>query len=571
MAKIEAAYDRIDGVIHYGYLKGKNQEFIDLGRVPEMTQLYIDMDTEEKGFYFELCSTLEPQTFSHLFSRGDFTPRNEKTLETLMRLGFEVDGSSYSLFCKVIEDLRNGLPPEKIVYRHRSLGWTNMGDSFLGSRVISNDSTVKETIYYGKYAIQAGGSWEKRQQFIREEILGRPKLELDFLIGLSAVVNGYLSWYEDVTCPIFHLYGDSTTGKTTALVLAVSAAGDPFGGSRKKPASESMEKSLLQSWNSTVNAIEGTLAGNHGMIMAFDELGAKTADIGNLVYVLANGISKSRLNMQQPESFGTTILSSGECTVSDVLKQEVMGEKMRICEIAGPFTDDADHAERIKSNCKANFGFETMILAKHILEKGSAYVLDLFEQSREEYLSKVKTVSSKWQRRSKLTGGLILLTAKLVSEAVGYTFQTDRICDILLEADAWLEDKGDIGMQALKMVEEWVENNLQHFIISKKGSPDSCEEVPANGTAILGKYYSADQAGVKDFAIYPARLEAFLKEKGLSKDNLIKIWKKRGILIAEAGKNTIRRNIEEGGKKGRKSVYYFSLAADSAASEEQTV
>ena len=27
MAKIEAAYDRIDGVIHYGYLKGKNQEF----------------------------------------------------------------------------------------------------------------------------------------------------------------------------------------------------------------------------------------------------------------------------------------------------------------------------------------------------------------------------------------------------------------------------------------------------------------------------------------------------------------------------------------------------------------
>ena len=147
-----------------------------------------------------------------------------------------------------------------------------------------------------------------------------------------------------------------------------------------------------------------------------------------------------------------------------------MGEKMRICEIAGPFTDDADHAERIKSNCKANFGFETMILAKHILEKGSAYVLDLFEQSREEYLSKVKTVSSKWQRRSKLTGGLILLTAKLVSEAVGYTFQTDRICDILLEADAWLEDKGDIGMQALKMVEEWVENNLQHFIISKKAA-----------------------------------------------------------------------------------------------------
>lgn len=267
------------------------------------------------------------------------------------------------------------------------------------------------------------------------------------------MVNGYLSWYEDVTCPIFHLYGDSTTGKTTALVLAVSTAGNPFGGVRKNPASAEMEKSLLQSWNSTVNAIEGTLAGNHGMIVAFDELGAKTADIGNLVYVLANGISKNRYNRQQQESFKTTVLSSGECTVSDVLEQGTMGEKMRICEIAGPFTDDADHAERIKSNCKTNFGFETTILAKYILEKGPSYVLGLFEQLREEYLNKVKSVSSKWKRRSKLTGGLILLTAKLVSEAMDYTFQTDQICDILLEADSWLEEE-DIGIQALKKVEE---------------------------------------------------------------------------------------------------------------------
>lgn len=96
MANHEIAYNQFDSDKHYGYLTGKNQEFIDLGRVPEMTQLYIDMDTEEKVFYFELCSTLEPQTFCHVFSRGDFTSRNEKTLETLMRLGFEVDGSSLS-------------------------------------------------------------------------------------------------------------------------------------------------------------------------------------------------------------------------------------------------------------------------------------------------------------------------------------------------------------------------------------------------------------------------------------------------------------------------------------------
>lgn len=87
---------------------------------------------------------------------------------------------------------------------------------------------------------------------------------------------------------------------------------------------------------------------------------------------------------------------------------------------------------------------------------------------------------------------------------------------------------------------------------------------------VYGKYYCTNQNGVKEFAIYPNRLEAFLKEENLSKDTLIKDWKKKGILITEAGKNTIRRNIEENGKSGRKPVYYFSLLAGTAEAEVQT-
>ena len=90
---------------------------------------------------------------------------------------------------------------------------------------------------------------------------------------------------------LWNCVGNSSGGKTTAAMLAVSAFGNPH----------ISTDGLVQSFNGTGNALQAILAGNFGVPIAFDEVSISTfgkQTLTSFIYKLAQNRDKARLNKE---------------------------------------------------------------------------------------------------------------------------------------------------------------------------------------------------------------------------------------------------------------------------------
>jgi putative DNA primase/helicase len=100
----------------------------------------------------------------------------------------------------------------------------------------------------------------------------------------------------------FHLLGDSSSGKTTALVVAASVWGPP---------------NFVGSWRNTLNALEGQCASRSDTVVLLDESHlVEPKHLDQAIYVLLHGVSKGRLNRDStPKNVAywrVPVFSSGE-------------------------------------------------------------------------------------------------------------------------------------------------------------------------------------------------------------------------------------------------------------------
>ncbi|NTZ86241.1 DUF927 domain-containing protein [Burkholderia metallica] len=102
-----------------------------------------------------------------------------------------------------------------------------------------------------------------------------------------------------------HIYGDSSTGKTTALVAGISV----WGG-----------QSFRRQWRATANGLEGAGTMHTDTLLALDEIGeVAPRDLYEASYALANGTGKSRANKhgeaRKAAQWRVFVLSTGETTI----------------------------------------------------------------------------------------------------------------------------------------------------------------------------------------------------------------------------------------------------------------
>lgn len=126
----------------------------------------------------------------------------------------------------------------------------------------------------------------------------------------------------------FHLNGTSSKGKSTAIYLACSVWGHP--------------KEYYRTWRTTGNALEQTAFMHNDGFLVLDEIGEATAkDIGQTVYMLANGQGKARMSrtvtVKTPMQWRVLFLSSGEKTFKEILAEigqnTKLGQEIRLPEI----------------------------------------------------------------------------------------------------------------------------------------------------------------------------------------------------------------------------------------------
>jgi uncharacterized protein (DUF927 family) len=173
----------------------------------------------------------------------------------------------------------------------------------------------------------------------------------------------------------FHLYGRSSRGKTTMLIVAASVWG---GGGRD---------GAVSSWSMTANGGEAKAMLHSGILLALDEIHlAEPDEIGDIIYRIVNGQGKSRARRDggaaSSAQWNATILSSGELTIEARLTSGRRGSArltgglaVRMVDIphavsdTATFEDIGDHADE---NSFARWMRDTAL--EHYGHAGPAFV-----------------------------------------------------------------------------------------------------------------------------------------------------------------------------------------------------
>ena len=205
-------------------------------------------------------------------------------------------------------------------------------------KAINEDSS-----YVGALDLKPKGNLGNYLDDLREHVVPYKNISLAFALGVSSSIVAKLNMhYKDINTLLVHPFAESTKGKSTAAMLAISVWGNPnlSGGG------------LYNTWNSTENALSTSLAGNYGIAYALDELSmSKIEDTTSLIYNLVGGKDKARLTkdieLRAAATWTTSIISTGEVSLLSKAKNNT-GLDIRVLELGGiVWTEDANHSDQV--------------------------------------------------------------------------------------------------------------------------------------------------------------------------------------------------------------------------------
>jgi putative DNA primase/helicase len=275
----------------------------------------------------------------------------------------------------------------------------------------------------------------------------------------------------------FHIYGDSGTGKTTAVHVAASV----WGGT-----------SFVTTWQVTENGIEAMAVAHNDTVLVMDEIAQVSADaLGVIIYTLSQGQGKARShqggNNKPRHRFRIIWLSSGEIPTTEMLRRAqargqrpFAGQETRQPDIpadagAGMGVFETLHgralprelAEDLARATHENYGhagdeFVTYILQNYERVQGELHqaVADIVEQlSPEEAASSVKRAIQRFALVA--YAGELAIEAGVLPWAKGEAIAATAKC-----VNAWLVGRGGSGsgedLLALR--------HIQDFLVAKGDS-----------------------------------------------------------------------------------------------------
>ncbi|ENB9665332.1 MULTISPECIES: DUF927 domain-containing protein [Pseudomonas] len=333
------------------------------------------------------------------------------------------------------------------------LGWH--GDAYLlPDRQIG--ATAEYLHFYEAGAqlpsITQAGTLEQWQQQIGALCVGNNRLAFVVCVAFAGAVL-HLLGHESGG---FHLYGDSSGGKTTHLQVAASVWGGPR---------------LVRSWRSTDNALESIAAAHSDGLLVLDEIGmCDPRIIGETVYMLGNGTGKARANDRgmsgrQVQEWRLLFLSTGEKTLAQHMaeanKDLKAGMEVRLLAVPADaskglglfeelhsFDDAAALSDALKARVSRCYGTPAQAFLSALCEPGKlrAYAA-MVRSTLERFTTEALPASASGQAQRAATRFGLAAAAGELATALGVTgwpdgiaLQSARVC-----LDAWLAERGGAG------------------------------------------------------------------------------------------------------------------------------
>lgn len=429
-----------------------------------------------------------------------------------------------------------------IAYQELKVGRTNNTHSEIGFAIHDNKEIFKldraineDSKYVGGLDLKPKGSLEDYLKDIREYVVPYTNISLAFALGASSAVVAKLNKYcDDVNTLLAHFVTESSKGKSTATMLAISIWGNPKLGAG----------GLYNTWNSTENALATSLAGNYGVAYALDEISmSKIEDTTKLIYNLVGGKDKARLTkeieLRKSGTWVTTIISNGEASLLRRAKNNT-GLEVRTLELDGVvWTEDAIHSNNVKALANRNYGVFGYSFAEKLIKCPIDKLKPLFEDEKRIFIDKVKgrgIVDNMIERTASKYAG-VTLTAKLINAGYkehGINLDIEGIRELLVDAEINSIQRRGVKKKASEWLLEYVEANASKFKCSK----DSNSNVDYWGSR---KELSN---GDLEIAVINHRFTEIMKQGGFEDTTVVlDQFKKEGILDYENGRLTRKRKI----------------------------
>lgn len=513
-----SSYDFQDN--RYGYYKYDKKTndyyFIECGQAVRVVKVLTDLATCEKllilNFYD--CSG---QCIEVPFNRSEMT---EQGILSLVKYGVQVNKATASVLLKCLEN-DEAKAPVQFHYDKTGFGLFEGNTIFKGYVPIGIDGK-----YSGGLKIEPKGSEEDWISMVKNEVIGTP-MEVILAGALSAVMIDYVIADYPVENLIMSLVGDSTTGKTTALNLAVSAGASP----------SFSENSLMLSFVDTSLSIVHKISSAHPV--GIDEASVLSKGLSKILYTMANGKERSRmkkdLSMPDPVDFHTAIFMSSERSVLS-MSDNTSGLRVRVMEFTNVnWTTSATSSDCIKTTCLSNYGWAIPRLAEYLIGRERGFVIKRCEDWTDKFKMKRNSgaCNALFDRMSKMVG-IVLATAELAEDALDIKFNIELIMDFF--ASKLMVDPGeyDIGIQAYDAIIDYMTENPREFGEAVSHDPAINQVRYRNGCIVSSDAFELYDGSVSRdiLCIKKETFSRILKKNNFVDDAVIlRKLKERGLLV----------------------------------------
>ncbi len=319
--------------------------------------------------------------------------------------------------------------------------------------------------------IEPFGSLKNWLQMFKDEVWGTPYLELATAIGISGLINSYLYNYgiTHINSLFFHFVGDSSSGKTTSAMLALSTSGSP----------DKDERGLLKSWLATQNGIVQSLNNNFGLPITFDELSmSEITKMTPLIYSITEGSEKTRLNQDATAKpvrrWNTVIISTGEFSLlNNQHTAKNNGLNVRVIELNGPWTKCAKNSDEIKKSIKKNYGHILPEIANTLIKNDIEDIENDFNEHKNWFLNALKKDTSNTGTRMVDSYAVIMLSVQYLEliiedEVPGLKLKANDIRQLIVDYHWNTVTNRSMHEKALEAIVQFVAKNRNNFSTGDK-------------------------------------------------------------------------------------------------------
>ena len=313
----------------------------------------------------------------------------------------------------------------KMKFSFSKLGWcvSPLGELiFKGYKAFGSTQPM---LYGGNLDLTPTGKLKKWVCLVKDEIINNIPLSFVLCLGFSSPVLQFLNLTHDLGSIFFNIVQDSSKGKSTSEMLAISVFANP-----------KLNDGTLITYNGTDNAISDYISSCQGFTVGLDEVGMNnTSNFPKLLYVLTSGRSKLRLNgdssQKEVKRYSSVIVSTGEYNI--IQEDTPLGLKARVFELKNQMTSSAESSDIIKKTIIQNYGLAGEIFIEYLLTKITEIEKD-YEKEFDHLLSHCKKENKLTKRIfSKLA--VISLSAKYANDALNLELNLSEIKKYILKLE----------------------------------------------------------------------------------------------------------------------------------------